>query len=118
MFDHRLHTGVPLLVINLDVSKAFDSVNWQALWAALTEHGVPQHLSLILQLLYQERKGEMVTNASTSREFDIQRGVRQGCVLSSIFFGWRQTFSEVFAFAHDTLASIFFRSLTPDEREM
>lgn len=66
----------------------------------------------------------MVTNASTSREFDIQRGVRQGCVLSSEFLalcwngGWRQAFSEVFAFAHDTLASIFFRSLTPDDREM
>ena len=30
----------------------------------------------------------MVTNSSTSREFDIQRGVRQGCMLSSTSFGF------------------------------
>ena len=36
--------GKPVWFVSLDLSKAFDRVNWSKLWAALASHGVSQHL--------------------------------------------------------------------------
>ena len=58
----------------------------QALWIALETHGVSQHLIWILQLLYDNQRGQVFTDSGESREFDIRRGVRQGCVLSPRLF--------------------------------
>ena len=46
-----LAANIPLWIISLDLSKAFDKVNWEALWAALMQHGVSQHLVWILQCI-------------------------------------------------------------------
>ena len=44
VFEKTLLTGTPIWLISLDLSKAFDRVDWQALWTALATHGVSQHL--------------------------------------------------------------------------
>ena len=36
--------SAPLWIISLDLSKAFDKVDWNALWAALRQHRIPEHL--------------------------------------------------------------------------
>ena len=86
MFDKTMLLGTPLWLISLDLSKAFDRVDWQAMWRALETHGVSQHLIWILQLLYDNQRGQVGTDTAESREFDIHRGVRQGCVLSPRLF--------------------------------
>ena len=86
VFDKTMLLDRPLWVISLDLSKAFDRVDWQALWIALETHGVSQHLIWILQLLYDNQRGQVFTDSGESREFDIRRGVRQGCVLSPRLF--------------------------------
>ena len=58
----------------------------EALCTALETHGVSQHLVWILQLLYDNQRGQVLTDSGESREFDIRRGVRQGCVLSPGLF--------------------------------
>ena len=86
VFDKTLLTGTPIWLISLDLSKAFDRVDWQALWTALATHGVSQHLIWILQVLYDKQRGQVLTYTAESREFDIHSGVRQGCVLSPRLF--------------------------------
>ena len=86
VFDKTLLTGTPIWLISLDLSKAFDRVDWQAFWTALATHGVSQHLIWILQLLYDKQRGRVFTYTAENREFDIHRGVRQGCVLSPRLF--------------------------------
>ena len=86
VFDKTMLLGTPLWLISLDLSKAFDRVDWQALWKALETHGVSEHLISILQLLYDNQRGQVITDTADSREFDIRRGVRQGCVLSPRLF--------------------------------
>ena len=44
VFDKTMLVGTSLWLISLDLSKAFDRVDWQALWTALETHGVSQHL--------------------------------------------------------------------------
>ena len=33
-------------IISLDLSKAFDRVHWPALWGALVDEGIPDHLRM------------------------------------------------------------------------
>ena len=86
VFDKSMLMGTPLWLISLDLSKVFDRVDWQALWTALETHGVSQHLVWILRSLYDNQRGQVLTDSGESREFDIRRGVRQECVLSPRLF--------------------------------
>ena len=97
--DKAWDKGIPVWIVSLDLSKAFDRVNWNALWLALRDHGVSDHLIWILQLIYSNQLGEVQGEHSNSSPFPIHAGVRQGCVLSPRLFcsvlqwgmsAWRQ----------------------------
>ena len=72
--------------MSLDLSKAFDRVDWSALWLALSEHGVSSHMVWVLQKLFFGQHGEVTGQGGNSRTFQINAGVRQGCVLSPKMF--------------------------------
>ena len=57
VIDKLLAVGKPVWIVSLDLSKAFDRVNWSKLWAALASHGVSQHLVWIIQCLYWKPEG-------------------------------------------------------------
>ena len=79
VIDKTLLANIPLWILSLDLSKAFDRVNWDSLWKGLLRHGVSKHLVWALRLIYWEQKGQVVINKQdASREFDIKAGVRQG----------------------------------------
>ena len=40
VFDKLLRANVPIWIISLDLSKAFDRVHWPALWRALSQQGL------------------------------------------------------------------------------
>ena len=61
-------------------------MNWNALWLALRDHGVSDHLIWILQLIYSTQLGEMEGEHSNSNASPIHAGVRQTCVLSPRLF--------------------------------
>ena len=79
ILDKKGGTGLPLWIISLDLSRAFDTVKWDTLWEALRRQNISDHLIWILQCLYHDQTG-------ASRKFDILSGVQQGCVLSSRLF--------------------------------
>ena len=56
------------------------------LWLALSEHGVSSHMLWIIQNLYFNQHGEVIGQGGNSRAFQINAGVRQGCVLSPKMF--------------------------------
>ena len=56
VIDKLLAVGKPVWIVSLDLSKAFDRVSWSKLWAALTAHGVSQHLVWIIQCLYWKKE--------------------------------------------------------------
>ena len=86
VIDKTLLANVPLWIVSLDLSKAFDRVNWDSLWKGLLRHGVSEHLVWALRLIYWEQKGQVINKQDASRELDIKAGVRQGCVLSPRLF--------------------------------
>ena len=74
--------NLPLWIASLDLRKAFDRIDHTAMVQALREQGVEDPEVALLLDLYAHQVG----SANGSRVFDIQRGVKQGDVISSLLF--------------------------------
>ena len=70
----------------IDYTKAFDWVDHDKLWKALTEMGIPDHLSCLLRSLYASQEGTVRTLQRTIDWLKIEKGVWQGCLLSPCLF--------------------------------
>ena len=75
--------GAKLWILCVDYAKAFDTVNHNALWNTLREFCVPQHLIWLMQKLYSKATGVLRIAGEHTDQFPFEKGVRQGCVLSS-----------------------------------
>ena len=67
----------------IDYAKAFDCVDHNKLWKILKEMGIPDHLTCLLRNLYAGQEATVRTGHGTTDWFQIGKGVRQGCILSS-----------------------------------
>ena len=70
----------------IDYAKAFDYVDHNKLWKILKEMGIPDHLTCLLRNLYAGQEATVRTGHGTTDRFQIRKGVRQGCILSSCLF--------------------------------
>ena len=70
----------------IDYAKAFDCVDHNKLWKILKEMGIPDHLTCLLRNLYAGHEATSRTGHRTTDWFQIGKGVRQGCILSSCLF--------------------------------
>ena len=73
-------------IINLDWEKAFDRVSWEFLVKIMRKLGFSPFIIKWLMTLYNDISSSCLINGYISREFKIQRGVRQGCPLSMIAY--------------------------------
>ena len=77
--------GLPLWIAATDFRKAFDTVEHDAIWAALSEYGIPSSYIAILRRLYDGQAWAVVGNRQ-SRQFQITRGTKQGDLISPPLF--------------------------------
>ena len=76
----------PLYMCFIDFQKAFDSVQHEKLWWAMLDMGFPPQLVQLLSSLYKNQKACVRIAGVLSDWFSIQKGVRQGCILSPYLF--------------------------------
>lgn len=86
MIEKFYEFNVPVIFCFLDYTKAFDTVRWSLLWQVLEEMGVPKHLIFLISSLYTQNKAYVRVEDQLSRQFNVGKGVRQGCVLSPLLF--------------------------------
>ena len=72
----------------IDYANAFDSVDHNKLCKILKEMGIPDHLTCLLRNLYAGQEATVRTGHGTIDWFQIQKGVRQGCILSPCLFNF------------------------------
>ena len=77
----------------IDYAKAFDSVDHNKLWKILQVMGIPGHLTCLLRNLYASQEASVITGHGTTDWFQIGKGVRQGCILSSCLLTYMQSTS-------------------------
>ena len=70
----------------LDYAKAFDCVDHNKLWKILKEIGIPDCLTCLLRNLYLGQEATVRTGQGTTDLFQIEKGVRQGYILSPCLF--------------------------------
>ena len=70
----------------IDYAKAYDYVVYNKLWKILQDMGIPNHLTFLLRNLYAEQEATVRTGHETAVWFQIEKGVRQGCILSPCLF--------------------------------
>ena len=56
------------------------------LWKILKEMGISDHLTCLLRNLYAGQEATVRTGHGTTDWFQIEKGVRQGCILLSCLF--------------------------------
>ena len=70
----------------INYAKAFDCMDHSKLWKIVKEMGIPDHLTCHLRNLYAGQEATVRTAHGTTDWFQIGKGVRQGCILSSCLF--------------------------------
>ena len=75
-----------LAICFIDYSKAFDCVDHNVLWNTLRSMGIPDHLTSLMRMLYNNQTATVRTEYGDCETFNIEKGVRQGCILSPYLF--------------------------------
>lgn len=76
----------PLYMAFIDLVKAFDSVNRDALWKLLSLIGCPDKFVNILRLFHDNMKAMVIANGVPGESFEVRTGVKQGCVIAPSLF--------------------------------
>ena len=74
------------IAIFLDFKKAFDSIEWPYLNAALELFNFGLDILSWIKIFYKDVSSCVINNGHASTFFSLQRGVRQGCPLLGILF--------------------------------
>ena len=77
---------INIYICFIDYAIVFDCVDHNKLWKILKEMGIPNHLTCLLRNLYVGQEATVRTGHWTIDWFQIQKGVRQGCILSPCLF--------------------------------
>ena len=87
----EFHKNIYFCFINY--AKAFDCVDHNKLWKILKDMGIPDHLTCLLRNLYAGQEATVRTGHGTTDWFQIEKGVRQGCISSPAYLASMQSTS-------------------------
>ena len=86
IIEQSLEWNATLYLNFIDFQKAFDSVDRETIWKLLNYYGIPEILISLIKELYEEATCQVIHNGKLTEPFNIQTGVRQGCMLSPMIF--------------------------------
>ena len=78
--------NLPIMFAFVDIKKAYDTVNREALWVVLSKYGVPERLVKLIRAFHDDMHVRVRVKGQLSDEFVVHVGLRQGCVLAPILF--------------------------------
>ena len=81
-----IEQNMPLYMIFVDFTKAFDTVNRTTMWKVLRKLGCPDQFTTLISSLHTGMKASVNLKGELSEPFEITNGVKQGCVLAPTLF--------------------------------
>ena len=76
----------PLYIVFVDFTKAFDTTDRTTLWKILEIYGCPEKLVNIIKQFHCEMKAQVSVGGEPSDAFEVNHGMKQGCVLDTTLF--------------------------------
>ncbi|KAL1446569.1 hypothetical protein WDU94_003622 [Cyamophila willieti] len=86
MLERSVEMKVDVFLAFVDFEKAFDNLKHESLKDILEEIDIPKAELRLIENLYWNQKGKVRTKFGDSETFNIEKGVRQGCLISPILF--------------------------------
>ena len=86
LIDYYQGVKAPGIIMFLDFEKAYDNVSHNFLFYLLKKLNFGKSFIQWIQSMYTKAKGRVMNHGWISESFNIERGVRQGCPLSSLLF--------------------------------
>ena len=86
LIDNFDTNNIPGILVQLDFAKAFDSIEWNFLYATLTKFGFGDDFISWIKCCYSNIYSCVMNNGYSSNWFQLFRGMRQGCALSVYLF--------------------------------
>ena len=74
------------LLVLIDFQKAFDTVEWDFLFESLKAYQFGPIFISWIKLLYSDVSSCTMNNGYLSKNFNLSRGIRQGCPISALLF--------------------------------
>lgn len=84
--EHAKEKSGQLHLAFLDLVKAYDSVNREAMWEVLEKFGVPAKIIALVRSFHDGQQARVVQHDRVSESFEIKSGLRQGCVMAPTLF--------------------------------
>ena len=75
-----------LYLVFIDPTKAFDTVNREALWTTLAKLGCPCKFTALVRLFHHNITGQVPCNGDCTNSFNYSNGVKQGCETDLVLF--------------------------------
>ena len=77
----------PLFMCFIDLTKAYDSVDRTLLWTVLARFGIPLRMFAVIRQFHNGMRSCLrLDNGECSNMFDVDQGLRRGCVLAPLLF--------------------------------
>ena len=86
VIDHFNTRGTAVYCAAMDMSKAFDMVEWSQLFQTLIDKGVHCVFLRLVLYIYRNQLCNVKWCGESSRSFSVSNGVRQGAISSAILF--------------------------------
>ena len=86
IIDYISNENQTAALINVDLQKAFDSVDYNFLYKILEKMGFSKTFISWIKILYRGISSTCLINGHQGKPFPVNRGVRQGCPLSMVLY--------------------------------
>ena len=84
--DYAKESKQELVLLQLDIEKAYDNVDWSFINQLMSHMGFGDRMSKLIYTLGEGSFSHMMFNGGVTQPISIQRSVRQGCPVSLLLF--------------------------------
>ena len=84
--DFAMETKQEIVMLQLDLEKAYDHVNWSFLCQVMHRMGFGDRMSNLIYTLGDASMSYVMLNGGVTQPISVRRSVRQGCPLSPLLF--------------------------------
>ena len=84
--EKHIEQQMDLHSVFINLTKAFDTVNREALWTIPAKLGCPCKFTALVRLFVDNMTGQVLCNGDCTNSFNIPNGAEKGCVFAPILF--------------------------------